>query len=78
MRAHFTGRARNLGRRLGRLLRRGLVSLAIGLAFLIVVFMAGQIAGRAAGAGGLGVLFRESLLILGWVAMWRPAGDLSL
>jgi hypothetical protein len=24
------------------------------------------------GASGLGILFRESLLIVGWVAMWRP------
>ena len=72
VRAHFTRRARNLGRRLRRLLRRGLVSLGIGLAFLIVVFIAGQIAGRATGTGGLGNLLRESLLIVGWVAMWRP------
>lgn len=72
VRAHFTRRARNLGRNLRRLLRRGLVSLGIGLAFLIAVFLAGQLAGRVMGGSGFGMLFRESLLIVGWVAMWRP------
>ncbi|HSE52954.1 MAG TPA: hypothetical protein VLB00_12255 [Gemmatimonadales bacterium] len=72
IRAHFSRRARSLGRKLRRLLRRGLASLAIGLAFLIAVFLAGELAARAMGAGGLGILFRESLLIVGWVAMWRP------
>jgi hypothetical protein len=70
--AHFTRRARSQSRRLRQLLRRGLVSLAIGLGFLIAVFLVGQFAARAMGAGGLGILFRESLLIVGWVAMWRP------
>ena len=72
VRAHFTRRARGLGRTLRRLLRRGLVSLGIGLAFLVAVLVAGQFAGRVMGENGLGILFRESLLILGWVAMWRP------
>jgi hypothetical protein len=72
VRAHFTRRARSLGRRLRRLLRRGLASLGIGLAFLIAVFLVGQLAARMIGAGGLGGLLRESLLIVGWVAMWRP------
>ena len=72
VRAHFARRARNLERNLRRLLRRGLVSLGIGLAFLIAVFLAGQLAGRVMEGSGLGILFRESLLIVGWVAMWRP------
>jgi len=72
VRAHFTRRARSLGRKLRRLLRRGLASLGIGLAFLIAVFLVGQFAARVIGSGGLGVLARESLLIVGWVAMWRP------
>jgi hypothetical protein len=72
IRAHFSRRARSLGRKLRRLLRRGLASLGIGLAFLIAVFLAGQFAARMIGPGGLGILFRESLLIVGWVAMWRP------
>jgi hypothetical protein len=72
VRAHFTRRARTLGRQLRRLLRRGLVSLGIGIAFLIAVWLAGQLAGRLLGGTGLGILFRESLLIVGWVAMWRP------
>ena len=72
VRAHFTRRARNLGRNLRRLLRRGLVSLGIGVAFLFAVFLAGQLVGRVMEGSGLGILFRESLLIVGWVAMWRP------
>lgn len=72
VRAHFSRRARSLGQKLRRLLRRGLASLGIGLAFMIAVFLVGQLAARMIGEGGLGILFREGLLIVGWVAMWRP------
>ena len=72
IRAHFTRRARNLGRKLHRLLRRGLVSLGIGLAFLFAIFLLERLTGRAQHPEALGTLFRESLLIVGWVAMWRP------
>ena len=70
--AQVRGATGPLGRQLRRLLRRGLVSLGIGIAFLIAVWLAGQLAGRLLGGTGLGILFRESLLIVGWVAMWRP------
>jgi hypothetical protein len=61
-----------LQRRLRDLLRRGLVSLVIGLGFLIAVVGAAQVVGRMLGDRSWAPLVRESLLILGWVAMWRP------
>lgn len=56
---------------LGQLLKQGRISLAIGLTFLAVCLATSEL--LAGGAGGtLRDLIRESLLIAGWVAMWRP------
>ena len=68
----FAQRAAGARRNLRQLLRRGRISLAIGLTFL---------ASSIAVSDGLALYFqetrwaviaRESLLIGGWVAMWRP------
>src|SRR6185295_3869631 len=72
IRVHFARRSRLLRRDLRRLLRRGLISLGIGLAFLAVFFIIAQVVGRLMGESGLATLFREGLIIVGWVAMWRP------
>lgn len=72
IRVHFARRASLLRRDLRRLLRRGLISLGIGVAFLAVFFIAAQVLGRVMGESGLATLFREGLIIVGWVAMWRP------
>jgi hypothetical protein len=68
---YFAYRERQLRRDLMRLLRYGAVSLAIGFLFLI-----GCLAmRRALIANPLLVdqsIMDEGLLILGWVAMWRP------
>jgi hypothetical protein len=61
-----------LRRDLRRLLRRGEISLGIGVAFLAVFFILAQVLGRLMGESGLATLFREGLIIVGWVAMWRP------
>jgi hypothetical protein len=67
----FGHRAEATRRSLRELFRRGRISLAIGLAFL-----ASSIAIGNALAGSfpsdLTEILRESLLIGGWVAMWRP------
>jgi hypothetical protein len=53
------------------LLRRGRISLVIGLAFAGGCVMAANAVGRA-GDSTLHILARESLVIGGWVGMWRP------
>ena len=72
IRFHFARRSRLSRRDLRRLLRRGLISLGIGVAFLAVFFIIAQVVGRLMGESGLATLFREGLIIVGWVAMWRP------
>jgi hypothetical protein len=72
IRVHFSRRSRLLRRDLHKLLRRGLLSLGIGATFLVVFFVVAQMVGRLMGESGWGMLFREGLVIVGWVAMWRP------
>ena len=68
----FQGRAAASRQRLRDLFHRGRISLAIGLAFLVAVFMASQMLGRWVTSSGFVSILQESLLIGGWVAMWRP------
>jgi hypothetical protein len=68
----FGHRAETARRRLRQLFRRGRTSLVIGLVFLTGSIVAGEFAADAMGGGGLADVVRESLLIGGWVAMWRP------
>ena len=69
---YFNQRAIETRRRLRQLFRVGRTSLAIGLIFLAASILLGNLAEdmlqhtRFAGVAG------ESLLIGGWVAMWRP------
>ena len=72
VRIHFARRAELLRRELRQLLRRGLVSLLIGVTLLVTSVLAGQAVARRYGYGPLATVVRESLLIGGWVAMWRP------
>lgn len=69
---HFARRAQVLRRELRRLIRRGWISLGIGLSFLVTFFLIGQFIRRLLGESQWGTLLRESLLIGGWVAMWKP------
>jgi hypothetical protein len=68
----FAHRATATRARLRRLFRFGRISLAIGLAVLTALIAAAQFIGRRTGTGGLAQVLHESLLIGGWVAMWRP------
>lgn len=72
IRVHFARRSRLARQDLRRLLRRGWISLGIGLTFLAGVFVIAQTVGRLLGQSTLATLSREGLLIVGWVAMWRP------
>ena len=51
--------------------RRGCNNLLIGVAFLVACFAVGTFVGRL-GYAALGDGLQESLLIGGWVAMWKP------
>src|SRR5262249_23279884 len=57
--------------RLRDVLRIGNRSLMIGLAFLAAALAAGNFVGRHVD-GQFGDLLKESLVIGGWVAMWKP------
>jgi len=46
--------------------------LAIGFAFLAALLMLSQLVVRLLGDSAFGRLLSERLLIVGWVAMWRP------
>jgi hypothetical protein len=52
--------------------RIGRLSLAIGLAVLALCVLVGQAALVLIGSGPAGRILWEGLIILGWVANWRP------
>ncbi len=67
--AHYFGyRAAQTRVELRRLLRRALANLAVGLAFLGLCLWLR----KALAAGGGAEVLGEGLLIIGWVALWRP------
>lgn len=72
VRQYFAGRGKESRRRLRRLFQIGRISLLIGLLAIAVLSAAAQLIVKRMGEGGLGSVLRESLLIGGWVAMWRP------
>ena len=71
VRNHFEYRAEQTAARNRQLLRQGWKNLVIGLLFLSVCLFAAQWIDRHL-QGTLTSILRESLLIGGWVAMWRP------
>ena len=68
----FRQRSMSADRRLKQLFRVGRTSLAIGLAALAVAVTLATLVNRAFGEHAVGALIRETLVIGGWVAMWRP------
>jgi hypothetical protein len=68
---YFNQRANASRQRLRQLFRVGRTSLAIGITFLALSLVAGDFAAKLL-RNTVGELLRESLLIGGWVAMWRP------
>ena len=72
IRMYFAQRSAMSMRRLRRLFRIGRTNLLIGLAFLAGSLLLGDVVANALDERRLGQILRESLLIGGWVAMWRP------
>jgi len=70
IRNHFSWRADAELRRLHSELRRGRRSLLIGMVFLISCLVARELVETS--SSPLERILRESLLIVGWVAMWGP------
>lgn len=69
---HFARKAQLARRELRGLVRRGWISLSIGIAFLATMLAASEAVVRNMEARPLATLLRESLVIGGWVAMWKP------
>src|SRR5262245_31395326 len=68
----FTHRAVTSRRQLRQLLRIGRISLLIGLLFLAAAIVIGDVVVSLVGRERYGTFVRESLIIGGWVALWRP------
>lgn len=69
---HFEQRADRVRGDLHELFRVGRASLAIGLAVLGTCLIGGQMAAALLGEGPVASFLAEGLIILGWVANWRP------
>ncbi len=69
---YFGQRAATTHRRLRELFRRGRTSLGIALTFLAASTAAGNMLVGYLGESSVSDALREGILILGWVAMWRP------
>ena len=72
VRDYFAGRAAAKRHELSRLFRTGRLSLVIGLAFLAGANLLAGWLGRLITDEGSSWLVSESLVIGGWVALWRP------
>jgi len=68
---HFSFKAERTRSALKHLLRQGRMSLVIGLVFVSLCLSAADVIGNLGANTGL-TIARESLTIVGWVAMWRP------
>lgn len=72
IREFFRQRSLSASRRLRQLFRVGRTSLLIGVVFLAVVVIIAGLVERSLGESQMSALVRESMVIGGWVAMWRP------
>jgi len=68
---YFAYRLSESRRRLRLFFRDGRIALSIGLVFLFVCIILRQVV-LAARGGAVSEIAAEGLLIVGWVAMWRP------
>jgi hypothetical protein len=69
---YFDERAKFLGSDLKELFRTGRYSLMIGLCVLAVSIAVSQLLARTFNNADFGRFLSEGLIILGWVANWRP------
>ena len=69
---YFNGRAVAKRRELSHLFRSGRISLLIGLAFLAAAILLAEAMAALIRQESWAWLVKESLIIGGWVALWRP------
>jgi len=69
---YFQLRAQAADHDLRELFRVGWRSLAIGLVVLVVCLVGSQVVAKMAGNAVVARVLEESLIIVGWVANWRP------
>jgi hypothetical protein len=72
VREYYQGRAVAKRRELSKLFRVGRLSLVIGVAFLAMAILTGEALAALLNKEGYAWLVKESLVIGGWVALWRP------
>ena len=72
IREHFKRQSGFASLQLRDLIHDGWISLAIGLAFLSAALAASAALAKWSSGHEMVDVFREGLLICGWVAMWRP------
>jgi hypothetical protein len=72
LRHYFAGRAQAVQHDLNELFRVGRRALAIGIPILVACFVSARFAAGYLVENPVQRLVEESLLILGWVANWRP------
>jgi hypothetical protein len=69
---YFANRAEMKQREFRQLMKRGRMSLLVGSLFLISCLVASDLLAIVAAKRTLAAILKESLTIVGWVAMWRP------
>jgi hypothetical protein len=72
IRNYFANRAQQTRRNMRFQLREGRSAMAIGLVFLFACTGLGQLVALVLPTEVAGHILKEGLLIVGWVAMWRP------
>jgi len=72
MNDYFAARAKAAEREMKELFRTGRRYLAIGLPLLVICLVASQLVRDWLGPGAVSQLVSESLVILPWVANWKP------
>ena len=77
IRQHFAYKKKKSERQLAQTLRLGWRSLLIAIVFLGILASLTFIMVRLLPQGGVTIVLQEILIVLGWVALWRPA-DLLL
>lgn len=73
IRRYFAARARDEAHAIRELFRSGRKALAIGLLILSCCLLLAFWLASGLAEGPFSSILQESLVILGWVAMWRPA-----
>jgi len=72
VRNYFERRSAVTRQRLRTMFRQGRLSLLIGVGFLVLTVTTSQLLMKVLEPGGIAEVLNQSLIIGGWVALWRP------